>query len=334
MSILVTGGAGYIGSHMVLELLGPGEELVVLDDLSTGSKHVVPSSVPLVIGDVGDERLVSQVINNNGVDAIIHFAGSIVVPESVRDPLRYYLNNTCKSRNLIACAVKANVKHFIFSSTAAVYGMPSESPVAEQADLRPISPYGSSKMMTEIMLRDTAATSPMRYVSLRYFNVAGADPSGRTGQSTLDGTHLIKVAVQAALGRRPYLEVFGTDYPTPDGTCIRDYIHVSDLARAHLAALAYLRAGGQSQVLNCGYGRGVSVLEVIASVQRVAGTTFPVRIGPRRPGDPAQLTAETKLIREILAWQPKLDNLNTIIRHALDWEAGLSRQSHIAAGTH
>jgi UDP-glucose 4-epimerase len=323
MSILVTGGAGYIGSQMVWEHLGTREEPVVLDDLSTGFKQAVPSGVKLVIGDAGDESLISEIIKTSGVDAIIHFAGSIVVPESIKDPLRYYLNNTCKSRNLIACALKANVKHFIFSSSAAVYGLPSKSPVGEEAVLRPISPYGSSKMMTEIMLRDTAAATAMRYVALRYFNVAGADPSGRTGQSTLDATHLIKVAVQAALGRRPDLEVFGTDYPTPDGTCIRDYIHVSDLACAHLAALAYLRAGGPSRVFNCGYGRGASVYEVIASVQRVSGATFPVRVGPRRPGDPVELIADSKLIREVLGWRPELDDLDTIIQHALNWETGL-----------
>jgi UDP-glucose 4-epimerase len=324
MSILVTGGAGYIGSQTVLELLDAGEMPIVLDDLSTGFKDAVPQGVTFVKGDIGDERLVSRVIAKNGVDAIIHFAGSIVVPDSVRDPLSYYLNNTCKSRNLIACAIREKVPHFIFSSSAAVYGAPASSPVNEQAETKPISPYGSSKLMTEIMLRDTAAAFPMRYVALRYFNVAGADPDGRAGQSTLNATHLIKVATQTALGRQPNLEVFGTDYATPDGTCIRDYIHVRDLAQAHLAALAYLRAGGGSQILNCGYGRGASVFQVISSVKRVAGTDFPVRIGARRAGDPAQLVAETTRIRQVLGWQPALDDLDTIVGHALAWERRLA----------
>ena len=330
MSVLVTGGAGYIGSQMVLELLDAGEEPIVLDDLSTGVREAIPDRVKLVTGDAGDEKLVSRVIVKNGVDAIIHLAGSVIVPDSVKDPLGYYLNNTCKSRTLIACAVKVKVKHFIFSSSAAVYGMPAKNPVTEQAELRPISPYGNSKLMTEIMLRDTAAAFPMSYVALRYFNVAGADPNGRTGQSTPHATHLIKVAVQAALGQRPYLEIFGTDYSTPDGTCIRDYVHVCDLTRAHLAALAYLRTGGRPQVLNCGYGRGSSVLEVISSVQRVAGTDFPVRIGPRRPGDPAQLISETTRIRDVLAWHPKLDVLDTIIGHALAWERRLAQRRGLA----
>ena len=327
MSILVTGGAGYIGSQMVLELLETGEEPIVLDDLSTGFRVAIPREAKFIRGDVGDERLVSRVIDRNGVDAIVHFAGSVVVPNSVKDPLAYYLNNTCKSRNLIACAIKARVEHFIFSSSAAVYGMAAENPVTEQAEPRPISPYGTSKLMTEIMLRDAAAAFPLRYVALRYFNVAGADPHGRTGQSTLDATHLVKVAVQAALGQRPYLEIFGTDYPTPDGTCIRDYVHVSDLARAHLDALRYLRAGGSPQILNCGYGRGASVLEVISSVQRATGTDFPVRIGPRRAGDPAQLVAQTTRIKELLEWQPELDDLDTIVRHALAWEHRLGQHN-------
>lgn len=324
MSVLVTGGAGYIGS-MVLELLKRREAVTVLDDLSTGFRSAVPDGARLVIGDFGDENLVLSLLSKCSVDAIIHLAGSMVVPDSVRDPLGYYLNNTCKSRNLIACAVRAKVKHFIFSSSAAVYGIPSENPVTEQTELRPISPYGSSKLMTEIMLRDAAAAFHLNYVALRYFNVAGADPRGRTGQSTLNATHLIKVAVQTALGQRPHLEVFGADYSTPDGTCVRDYIHASDLARAHLAALAYLRAGGASQVLNCGYGRGSSVFEVISSVQRVAGTAFPVRIGPRRRGDPAQLIADATRIGKILDWRPKLDDLDTIVGHALAWERQLTR---------
>jgi len=323
LGILVTGGAGYIGSHMVLELLDAGEEVTVLDDFSTGFRWAVPDGARLVVGDVGDKDVVLQAISKNGIDAIIHFAGSIVVPDSVRDPLGYYLNNTCKSRSLVECALKTKVKHFIFSSSAAVYGMPVENPVTEQAQPNPISPYGSSKLMTEIMLRDTAAALQLSYVALRYFNVAGADPRGRSGQSTPHATHLIKVAVETALGQRPYLEVFGTDYPTPDGTCIRDYIHVTDLTRAHLTALAYLRAGGEPQVLNCGYGRGYSVLEVISSVRRMARADFPIRFGARRPGDPTVLIADNERIKEVLNWRPELDELDTIVEHALSWERDL-----------
>jgi UDP-glucose 4-epimerase len=255
MSVLVTGGAGYIGSHMVLELLEANEDVIVLDNLSTGFRWAVAPEAGFVEGDVCDHNLVRRLLLKNDIDAVLHFAGSIVVPESVSDPLGYYLNNTCKSRTLIATAVETQVPHFIFSSTAAVYGMPEENPVGEDAALAPISPYGSSKLMTEIMLRDASHAHPLRYVALRYFNVAGADPEGRSGQSTPNATHLIKVAVETALGQRSHLEVFGTDYPTPDGTCIRDYIHVRDLVAAHLYALAHLREGGASEVLNCGYGK-------------------------------------------------------------------------------
>jgi UDP-glucose 4-epimerase len=247
-----------------------------------------------------------------------------VVPDSIADPLAYYLNNTCKSRTLIAAVVENRIPHFIFSSTAAVYGMPKVNPVTEDAELLPISPYGSSKLMTETMLRDTAYATALRYVALRYFNVAGADPEGRSGQSTPRATHLIKVASETALGQRPYLEVFGTDYPTPDGTCIRDYIHVSDLVRAHLDALRYLRVGGDSEVLNCGYGRGFSVLDVISSVKRAAGEDFAVRLAPRRPGDPAALVAGAGRIERVLGWKPELDDLDTIVGHALAWEKRLS----------
>ncbi|MGH6804850.1 MAG: UDP-glucose 4-epimerase GalE [Methyloceanibacter sp.] len=323
MGVLVTGGAGYIGSHMVLELLDAGEDVVVLDNLSTGFRWAVPDQARFVEGDVGDRDLVSRLFLSNSIDAIIHFAGSVVVPESVANPLGYYLNNTCKSRSLIASAVEIKVPHFIFSSTAAVYGMPKENPVAEGARLEPISPYGTSKLMTELILRDTARAHNLRYVALRYFNVAGADPRGRSGQSTARATHLIKVACETALRERPYLEVFGTDYPTPDGTCIRDYIHVSDLVRAHLDALRYLRAGGESEVLNCGYGSGFSVLDVIGSVKRVSHSDFAIRMGPRREGDPAAIVAKADRISETLGWKPRLNDLDTIVGHALAWEKRL-----------
>jgi UDP-glucose 4-epimerase len=323
LGVLVTGGAGYIGSHMVLDLLDAGEDVIVLDNLSTGFRSAIPDEAKFVEGDVGDHNLVRRLLLRNSIDAIIHFAGSIVVPESIADPLGYYLNNTSKSRSLLACAVETKVPHFIFSSTAAVYGIPEQNPVAENARLKPISPYGSSKLMTEIMLGDVGRAHPLRYVALRYFNVAGADRLGRSGQSTPEATHLIKVAVQAALGERPALEVFGTDYPTPDGTCVRDYIHVSDLVRAHLAALNYLRARGESQVLNCGYGNGFSVLEVIAAVKRASGRDFAVRFGARRPGDPAALVAQASRIGEVLGWRPAHDDLDGIVADALAWERRL-----------
>ncbi|MFO7477456.1 MAG: UDP-glucose 4-epimerase GalE [Methyloceanibacter sp.] len=323
MGVLVTGGAGYIGSHMVLALLDAGEDVTVIDNLSTGFRWAVPDQAKFVEGDIGDQALLKRLLAGGGIDAIIHFAGSVVVPDSVAAPLGYYLNNTCKSRSLIASAVEAKVPHFIFSSTAAVYGMPKQNPVGEDALLEPISPYGTSKLMTELMLRDTAMAHDLRYVALRYFNVAGADPNGRSGQSTARATHLIKVSCEAALGERPYLEVFGTDYPTPDGTCVRDYIHVTDLVRGHLDALNYLRAGGQSEILNCGYGSGFSVLEAIDSVKRVSKSDFPVRLGPRRPGDPAALVARAGRIGEVLGWKPELNDLDTIVNHALSWEKRL-----------
>lgn len=323
MSVLVTGGAGYIGSHMVLELLGAGEDVVVLDNLSTGFRKAVPDVARFVEGNVGDMELVGRLLRESPVDAILHFAGSIVVPDSITDPLGYYQNNTCNSRNLLACAVDAGVPHFIFSSTAAVYGEPETIPISEDAELHPISPYGSSKRMTETMLADTARAHPLRYVALRYFNVAGADPSGRTGQSTPRATHLIKVASEAAVGLRAGLDVFGTDYDTPDGTCVRDYIHVTDLVRAHLDALRYLRSGGESTVLNCGYGEGFSVLQVVDAVKRVSGVDFPVRTVERRPGDPPALVAGAGRIRERLGWKPQLNDLDTIVSHALTWEKHL-----------
>jgi UDP-glucose 4-epimerase len=323
MSVLVTGGAGYIGSHMVLALLDAGEEVVVLDNLSTGFRWAVPCAAKFVAGDAGNQDLLFRLFLTNPIDAIIHFAGSIVVPESVTDPLGYYGNNTCKSRTLIEAAVESKVPHFIFSSSAAVYGMPENNPVAEDAQPAPISPYGTSKLMTELMLHDVTRAHDLRFVALRYFNVAGADPSGRSGQSTAQATHLVKVACEAALGQRPYLEVFGTDYPTPDGTCIRDYIHVTDLVGAHLDALRYLRAGGTSAVFNCGYGSGFSVLDVIGSVKRVSQSDFPVRIGPRRAGDPAALVAKVERVNEVLGWRAKLNRLDTIVSHALAWERRL-----------
>lgn len=325
MTVLVTGGAGYIGSHMVVELLAAGERVVVLDNLRTGFRWAVAPGAHLIVGDVGDEALVGRIIREHDVEAIIHFAGSIVVPESVADPLGYYLNNPVKSRSLIAAAVAGGVEQFIFSSTAAVYGMADTMPVSEQTPLAPMSPYGASKLMTEVMLADTARAHPFRYVALRYFNVAGADPLGRTGQSTKGATHLIKVACETALGKRRHMDVFGTDYPTPDGTCLRDYIHVTDLAGAHLAALSYLRRDGSSDIFNCGYGHGYSVLDVIETVRRVSGVGngLDVRTGPRRPGDPAAIVAASDKIRATLGWTPRLDDLDVIVRHALAWEQGL-----------
>jgi len=323
MAVLVTGGAGYIGSHTVHALTDAGEQVVVLDNLSTGFAAALPKPMLPVVGDVGDQALVASLIKSHNIDAIIHFAGSTIVPESMRDPLAYYHNNTANSRTLIEAAVKGGVRHFIFSSTAAVYGNPACVPVSEDSPTVPLSPYGWSKLMTEIMLRDTSAAHDLRHVALRYFNVAGADPHLRTGLSTPGATHLIKVAVEAALGRRERIDVFGDDYPTPDGTCIRDFIHVTDLARAHLAALVYLRANGDSATLNCGYGRGYSVREVIDAVTRSVGHQFPVNFDARRPGDIVVSVAAATRIRELLRWTPELDDLDVIVRHALAWERRL-----------
>jgi UDP-glucose 4-epimerase len=327
MAILVTGGAGYIGSHTVLELIAAGEKVVVLDNLSTGFRSAVPDDVPLILGDFGDEDLVTELLAKHDVEAIIHFAAKIVVPDSVSDPLGYYLNNTAMARTLLACAVDCGVKHFIFSSTAAVYGEPAQVPVKESETLKPMSPYGRSKLMVEWMLEDTAKAHDLSYVVLRYFNVAGADPQGRIGQSTPNATHLIKVAVQTALGRRPGMDVFGTDYPTPDGSCLRDYIQVTDLARAHVDALRYLRAGGGNLTCNVGYARGYSVLDVIDVVKSVSGVDFPVHKSGRRPGDPAAIVAANDRIRAELGWEPQHDNLNEIVRQALDWERRLHNRS-------
>ena len=324
MTILVTGGAGYIGSHMVHELTDAGESVVVLDNLSTGFRFLIPANTPFVTGNTGDHALVADIIRAHRVDAIVHFAASIVVPDSIRDPLGYYRNNTMNTTLLLDAAVAGGVKHVIFSSTAAVYGNPERVPVREDAPTLPISPYGMSKLMSEIILHDTARAHDLRFVALRYFNVAGADPKGRTGQATPQATHLIKVASEVALGRRPKLDVFGTDYPTPDGTCVRDYIHVSDLVRAHSAALAYLRGGGNSATFNCGYGKGASVLKVIAAVRRASGRDFAVETTGRRPGDPAALVADVNRIKATLEWRPQFNDLDTIVSHALSWERRLT----------
>jgi UDP-glucose 4-epimerase len=320
MHILATGGAGYIGSHVVLALRESGHQVVVLDNLSTGKRALVPDDVAFVEGDVGDRELTDRVLERFDIGAVIHFAGSIVVPESVANPLEYYRNNTCVSRSLIASCVGKGVRHIVFSSTAAVYGNPAVIPVTEHMPTIPVNPYGASKLMTEWILRDAATAHGLTYVTLRYFNVAGADPLRRTGQSTPLATHLLKVACEAAVGRREYIQVFGTDYDTPDGTCIRDYIHVSDLADAHVKAVEYLSSGGESTALNCGYGHGHSVLEVLSTVQSNAGTRLDLRHTSRRPGDPPALVADATKLRQTLRWTPRFDDLNAIVRTALDWE--------------
>jgi UDP-glucose 4-epimerase len=326
MTVLVTGGAGYIGSHMVLALAEAGESVVVIDNLSTGFSAFLPEGVPLFIGDAGDENLVEGVIEQHSVESIIHFAGSVVVPDSMRDPLGYYRNNTFTTRNLLNAAVKSGINRFIFSSTAAVYGNPDQVPVPETAPTRPLSPYGFSKLMSEIMLHDVASAHGMKYAVLRYFNVAGADPQGRVGLATAGATHLLKIAVEAATGQRAKIDVFGTDYPTPDGSCIRDFIHVSDLAEAHRAALSYLRGGGDSVTLNCGYGRGYSVLETIEAVRRISGRNFAVQYAPRRPGDIVTMVADTGRLRALFDWTPRYEDLDTIATHALAWEEKLLRE--------
>jgi UDP-glucose 4-epimerase len=330
MTVLVTGGAGYIGSHMVLELTDAGEKVVVLDNLSTGDRGAVAKEVPFVVGNVGDQCLVERLIRDYNVDSIIHFAAAVVVPESIRAPLAYYRNNTVNSHALIECAINTGIRHFIFSSTAAVYGNPAAIPVAEDAPTLPISAYGWSKRMTEVMLRDASQAHDFSHVTLRYFNVAGADPNGRTGQSTPGATHLIKVAAETALGLHAALKIFGDDYPTSDGTCIRDYIHVSDLIRAHCDALRYLRSGASSLTLNCGYGRGFSVRQVIDTVKQVSGVDFATDTAPRRAGDPAALVAATAKIRQTLAWQPRFAELSTIVAHALAWERAILDRSRTA----
>ncbi|MEE9195556.1 MAG: UDP-glucose 4-epimerase GalE [Alphaproteobacteria bacterium] len=323
-AVIVTGGAGYIGSHAVFAFREAAYPVVVVDDLSTGRRDSVPDDVPFIEGDVGDGELVGRVIREHGIGAVAHFAGSIVIPESVADPLKYYRNNTAASRNLIEACVANHVKYFIFSSTAAVYGHPETVPVSEDAPTAPINPYGTSKLMTEWMLRDTAEAHDFTYVALRYFNVAGADPAGRTGQSTPNATHLIKIASQAAVGLRQGIQLFGEDYDTPDGTCIRDYIHVSDLAAAHVDALGHLTAANTNLVLNCGYGHGYSVREVLAAVEKEAGIQLDIRGAPRRPGDAVTLVADVSRLRNDFAWQPRYDDLGTIVRTAVDWERKLA----------
>jgi len=325
--ILVTGGAGYIGSHAVLALADAGYRVSVVDNLVTGFRWAVPSSIPFYEGDIADAALVDRICAEQGLAAIMHFAGSVVVPESVENPLKYYRNNTANSRTLLESAVRNRIRHFIFSSTAATYGIPESVPVAEDAPRQPINPYGTSKLMTEMMLADVAAAHPINYAALRYFNVAGADPKGRTGQSTAGATHLIKVAVEAALGKRSHVSVFGTDYATADGTGVRDYIHVSDLATAHVLALDWLaERPGESVTLNCGYSRGFSVLDVLDAVDRVAGVTLARRIEPRRAGDPDALVADNSRILDAFRWQPKFGNLDTIVAHALAWERELAQR--------
>ena len=324
-TILVTGGAGYIGSHVARQLGERGEKLVTLDNLSTGYRGAVLHGA-FVRGDTGDAAVVSRVLKEHAVDTVMHFAAHIQVPESVADPLKYYRNNTANTRTLLECAVAAGVRQFVFSSTAAVYGIPEVGVADETTPTVPINPYGWSKLMSEQMLRDVAAVTPLRYVALRYFNVAGADPAGRIGQSTPEATHLIKVACEHVVGKRPGISIFGTDYATPDGTCVRDYIHVEDLAAAHLQALSYLRGGGASTTLNCGYGQGFSVREVLAEVGRVAGQRLAVTESGRRAGDPPRLIAAASRIRETLGWTPRHEDLAGIVATALAWEQRLLRQ--------
>jgi UDP-glucose 4-epimerase len=323
MAVLVTGGAGYIGSHMALALLDRGDDVVVLDNLATGVADQVPSAALFIRGDVRDKALVGQILRDNAIDAVVHFAGSTVVPESVADPLKYYANNTAATRDLLEACTEGGVERFIFSSTAAVYGVTDADLVDEGAEKAPATPYGRSKLMSEAMLADLAAATALNYIALRYFNVAGADPQQRTGQSTPGATHLIKRACQAALGRLPALGVFGTDFPTPDGTGVRDYIHVTDLVAAHMLALDHLRAGGASDTYNCGYGSGFSVLDVCGAVERVSGRAVPLEHLPRRPGDLGKVVADSSKLKAALGWTPRYASLDTIVDHAFRWEQRL-----------
>jgi UDP-glucose 4-epimerase len=322
MSVLVTGGAGYIGSHVVRQLGERHEQVIVLDNLYSGFRSAVLHGA-LIAGDAGDQALVARLLREHRIETVMHFAAHTVVPESVSDPLKYYRNNTCATRNLLQCCQEAGVKHFVFSSTAAVYGIPANGIAAEDTPTQPINPYGMSKLMSETMLRDLGAASDLRYVVLRYFNVAGSDPGRRIGQSTLGATLLTKVACEAAVGKRPHVSVFGTDYPTPDGTGVRDYIHVVDLADAHIKALDYLRGNGASATINCGYGHGYSVREVISMVDRVSGSPIRTVEEPRRAGDPPALIAKAQRIRQVLNWTPRHDDLESIVRSQLEWERRL-----------
>lgn len=325
-AILVTGGAGYIGSHVVRQLGENGENVIVLDDLSTGFASAVLNG-KLVVGSTGNKDLVSQLLREHDVDTVMHFAAKTIVPESVADPLKYYRNNTCNTEALLECCADAGVRHFVFSSTAAVYGIPSGGLAREDSPLAPINPYGTSKLMSEWMLRDLSAATPLRHVALRYFNVAGADPGGAIGQSTAKATLLIKVACEAVVGKRSHLSIFGTDYETADGTGVRDYIHVEDLATAHLCALRYLRDGGESTTLNCGYGHGYSVREVLQTVEKVAGVKLDIREEARRAGDPPLLVAHAERIRELFGWQPEHDDLEQIVATGLAWEKKLAEKA-------
>jgi UDP-glucose 4-epimerase len=325
-SILVTGGAGYIGSHVVQQLTSAGEHVIVLDDMSAGFHQAVPAGTQLVVGHVGDTELVSALLRESHVDTVVHLAARAIVPESVADPLRYYGNNTCATRNLLDCCVRAKVSHIVFSSSAAVYGIPQSGIAHENTPTAPINPYGTSKLMSEWMLRDVALAGGPRYVALRYFNVAGADIQGQIGQSTRNATLLVKVACEAAVGKRKEVFVYGTDFPTPDGTGVRDYIHVVDLAHAHLDALRYLRDGGDSTVLNSGYGRGYSVREILRAVERINGAPLPTVEKERRPGDPPSLVAAAEAIRTVLGWKPKYDDVDVIVRTALEWERKLQKE--------
>jgi UDP-glucose 4-epimerase len=322
--VLVTGGAGYIGSHAVLSLLAAGWKVTVLDDLSTGSRKLVPNNVSLHVGNVGDQSFTAPLLANIRPDAVIHFAGSISVPESVADPLKYYQNNFGVSCNLIKMCIEANINKFIFSSTAAVYGIPNQLPVTEDAPTQPINPYGRSKLMTELLLKDVAEVTPLRYAILRYFNVAGADAAGRAGQIVRNSTNLIKVVAELATGHRDEITVFGDDYNTADGSGVRDFIHVSDLADAHTAALGYLMQGGSSQILNCGYGSGFSVKQVLAAAKSIVGRPLNYSIGPRRAGDPAEVIADSSRIRQVLGWTPRHADLPLILQNAIAWESGLA----------
>jgi UDP-glucose 4-epimerase len=328
MSILVTGGAGYIGSHVVRQLGERGERVTVLDNLSTGFRSAVLHG-QLVVGDTGDRELVSRVLREHSIDTVMHFAAHTIVPESVSNPLKYYGNNTCSTRSLLQCCQEAGVKHFVFSSTAAVYGIPEGGIAAEDSPTQPINPYGMSKLMSEWMLRDLAVATALRYVVLRYFNVAGSDPGGRIGQSTIGATLLTKVACEAAVGKRKQVSVYGTDYPTPDGTGVRDYIHVEDLADAHIRALDYLRGGGASTTLNCGYGHGYSVRELLAAVEKAHGSALKIVEEPRRAGDPPALVSKATRIREVLGWTPKHDDLGAIVRSQLAWEQRLLKEPQL-----